>query len=301
MNQNDITVACRDLTKFYGHNRGIEGLDLDIFRGEIFGFLGPNGAGKTTTIRLLMGMLKPTRGKASVMGLDCWNDAVAIKRLAGNIPGDTHLYDNLRVHELLDFIDRFHPGPDPLRRELVELFQLDTEKKIKSLSKGNRQKVSIVIAAMHDPQLLVLDEPTSGLDPLMQQEFYHLLERLKQEGKTVFLSSHIISEVERVCDRVGIVRDGRLVDIKLIENMRREKIRHMEVLFRDKPQPEEFRRLEGVAGVEAFDNRLKITVRGEVDALIKQIAIHHVEDLTFTQPSLEDFFMSFYGESGDED
>ncbi|MHB1381700.1 MAG: ABC transporter ATP-binding protein [Thermoleophilia bacterium] len=301
MNQNDITVSCRDLTKFYGHNRGIEGLDLDIFRGEIFGFLGPNGAGKTTTIRLLMGMLRPSRGSASVMGLDCWNDAVAIKRIAGNIPGDTRLYDHLRVHELLDFIDRFHPGPEPLRQELVELFQLDTEKKIKSLSKGNRQKVSIVIASMHNPQLLVLDEPTSGLDPLMQQEFYRLLERLKQQGKTVFLSSHIISEVEHVCDRVGIVRDGRLVDIKLIENMRREKIRHMEVQFGDNPDPEEFLRLEGVAGVEAFNHRLKITVKGDVDALVKQIATHPVEDLTFTQPSLEDYFMSYYGEAGDDD
>lgn len=301
MNDNEITISCRDLTKFYGRTRGIEALDLDIRRGEIFGFLGPNGAGKTTTIRLLMGLLRPSRGSARIMGLDCWNDAVRIKQLAGNIPGEAHLYENMRVNDLLDFVDRFHPGPDPLREELVRLFQLNTNKRIKALSKGNRQKVSIVIAAMHDPELLMLDEPTSGLDPLMQQEFYRLLEQLKLRGRTIFLSSHIISEVERVCDRVGIVREGRLVDIRSIESLRQEKIRHMEVLFTSRPEPDEFRRLEGVVGVEAFDNSLKITIKGDVDSIIKQVATHHVADLTFTQPNLEDFFMSFYGEGGGED
>lgn len=289
------SITCRGLTKYYGATRGIEGLDLSIQRGEIFGFLGPNGAGKTTTIRLLMGFLKPTSGEARILGLDAWRDAVAIKLHVGNIPGDVNLYENMRVHELLDYIDRFRPGPDPLRPELVERLDLDLGKKVKSLSRGNRQKVSIVLAMMHDPEILILDEPTLGLDPLMQGEFYSILGSLKERGKTVFLSSHILSEVERVCDRVGIVRRGQLVDVRAIEELRENKIRHMDVVFTEPVTAGEFEKLPQVIEVQQLDSRLRITIRGDVDALIKQIAVHKVEDLTFTQPSLEDFFLSFYG------
>lgn len=289
------TIICSDLTKFYGHTRGIEGVNLTIDRGEIFGFLGPNGAGKTTTIRQLMGMLKPTRGMATILGFDTWRDAVEIKRHVGNIPGDVRLYNNLRVNEHLDYIDRFRPGTDPLREHLIERFDLDTRKKVKSLSSGNRQKVAILLAIMHDPEILILDEPTGGLDPLMQQEFYSLLQTLKERGRTVFLSSHILSEVERVCDRVGIVRDGQLVDTETIEDLKQKKVRHMDVLFRDEADASEFEALEQVTGVAVRNRHMRITVQGDVDALIKQLALHDVEDLTFTQPSLEDFFMGFYG------
>ncbi|GBE57106.1 putative ABC transporter ATP-binding protein YbhF [bacterium BMS3Abin01] len=291
----DRTIVCRDLTKYYGHIRGVEGLDLAIEPGEIFGFLGPNGAGKTTTIRQLMGMLRPTRGSASILGLDSWRDAVQIKLHVGNIPGDVHLYDRLKVGDHLDYIDRFRPGTDPLRNELMDRFELDPGKKVKSLSSGNRQKVAIVMAIMHDPRILILDEPTSGLDPLMQQEFYTLLEELRERGRTIFLSSHILSEVERVCDRVGIVRDGRLVDTRAIEELKQKKVRHMDVLFRDDVDPSGFQALPQVIAVKVFDNHMRITIQGDVDALIKQLARHDIEDLTFTQPSLEDFFMSFYG------
>lgn len=297
----DGAIVCEDLTKFYGGTRGIEGIELTIGRGEIFGFLGPNGAGKTTTIRQLMGMLKPTRGSATILGFDSWRDAVKIKFHVGNIPGDVHLYDKLKVSEHLDYIDRFRPGADPLRTELIERFGLDTHKKVKSLSSGNRQKVAIVLAVMHDPEILILDEPTGGLDPLMQQEFYSLLEELKERGRTIFLSSHILSEVERVCDRVGIVRDGRLVDTQSIEDLKQNKIRHMDVLFRDKVDAAEFEALPQVTAVESVNKRMRITIQGDVDALIKQLAGHAVEDLTFSQPSLEDFFMSFYGPGGGVD
>ncbi|RJQ41833.1 MAG: ABC transporter ATP-binding protein [Gaiellales bacterium] len=294
-------MSCSDLTKYYGRVRGIEGLDLGIRRGEIFGFLGPNGAGKTTTIRQLMGMIRPTRGIATILGLDSWNDSVEIKRRVGCIPGDVNLYDQLRVHELLDYVDRFRPGVDPLRGELVERFDLDTGKRVKSLSSGNRQKVAIVLAFMHDPEILILDEPTSGLDPLKQQEFYNLIEEMRERGKTVFLSSHILSEVERVCDRVGIVREGRLVDVSTIEELMQRKVRHMDVRFRDQPAAAEFEALPQVSSVQKHDDHMRITIRGDVDALIKLLATHEVEDLTFKQPSLEDFFLSFYDDQGAAD
>ncbi|MHB0866178.1 MAG: ABC transporter ATP-binding protein [Thermoleophilia bacterium] len=293
-------IICRELTKFYGSTRGIETLDLEIQHGEIFGFLGPNGAGKTTTIRQLMGFLKPTSGSATVMGLDVWRDAVQIKKHVGNIPGDVNLYENMHVHDLLDYIDRFRTGPDQLRGELLERLDLDVNKKVRSLSRGNRQKVAIVLAMMHDPEILILDEPTLGLDPLMQQEFYAILGEFRDRGKTVFLSSHILSEVERSCNRVGIVRQGRLVDVRSIEELRLNKIRHMDVLFNEKVDSSVFSGLPSVIRVEALDGRLRITIRGEVDTLLKTIARYRVEDLTFTQPSLEDFFLSFYGAQGDD-
>lgn len=294
---NDATIICRGLTKFYGRQRGIEGLDLQVEQGEIFGFLGPNGAGKTTTIRMLMGLLRPSAGTASILGLDTWRDSVKVKFLVGNIPGDVSLYDNMHVHDLIDYIDRYRPGPDVLRPEMVERLDLDVNKKVGSLSRGNRQKVAIVLAMMHDPDILILDEPTLGLDPLMQQEFYTILGEFKERGKTVFLSSHILSEVERSCDRVGIVRLGRLVDVRAIEDLRQNRLRHMDVVFAEPVDASEFKALPQVLEVQPLDNHLRITIKGDVDSLIKLIARYRIEDLTFTQPGLEDFFLSFYGQS----
>jgi ABC-2 type transport system ATP-binding protein len=295
------TIICEGLTKFYGPNRGIEGLNLNINAGEIFGFLGPNGAGKTTTIRLLMGLLRPTSGNASILGMDAWRDSTAIKFKVGNIPGDVNLYENMRARDLIGYIDRFRPGPDPMLQELLERLDLDITRKIKALSRGNRQKVAIVLAMMHDPDILILDEPTLGLDPLMQQEFYTILGEFKERGKTVFLSSHILSEVERSCDRVGIVKLGKLVDVRSIEDLRQNKIRHMDVIFSEPVRSDEFEQLPDVIEVKQLNEHMRITIRGDVDKLIKQIALHPVEDLTFTQPSLEDFFLSFYGRVADEE
>ena len=291
-------ISCRGLTKFYGSARGVEGIDLTVSAGEIFGFLGPNGAGKTTTIRMLMGLLRPSAGSAAILGMDVWKEQVAIKRRVGNIQGDVRLYDQMHVHELLDYVDRFRPGPDRLRAELTRRLDLDTDRKIKALSRGNRQKVAIVMAMMHDPDILILDEPTLGLDPLVQQVFYNILGEFRDRGKTVFLSSHILSEVERSCDRVGIVREGRLVDVRTIEQLRQNKIRHMDVAFAEPVDITEFSRLPQVTDVQQMNDRLRITLRGDVDAVIKQLARYRVEDLTFTQPSLEDFFLSFYERPG---
>ncbi|MFA6000722.1 MAG: ABC transporter ATP-binding protein [Thermoleophilia bacterium] len=301
MTEDTPNIICNDLTKYYGSTRGIEGLDLEVGHGEIFGFLGPNGAGKTTTIRMLMGMLKPTKGSATVLGKDAWHESTNIKMDVGHIPGDVRLYENMHVHDLIGYIDDFRPGPDPLRDELIERLDLDISKKVKSLSRGNRQKVAIVLAMMFDPEILILDEPTLGLDPLMQQEFYTILGEFRDRGHTVFLSSHILSEVERSCDRIGIVKDGRLVDVRAIEDFRQNKIRHMDVVFSERVETDEFDRLPQVLSVERLDSHMRITVKGDIDALIKLLSAHRVIDLTFTQPSLEDFFLSFYGQSGEKD
>jgi len=300
MNDDAPNIICNELTKYYGSTRGIEGLNLEVGHGEIFGFLGPNGAGKTTTIRMLMGMLKPTKGSAHVLGMDAWREATSIKMNVGHIPGDVRLYENMHVHDLLDYIDDFRPGPDRLRNELVERLDLDVDKKVKSLSRGNRQKAAIILAMMFDPEILILDEPTLGLDPLMQQEFYTILGEFRDRGHTVFLSSHILTEVERSCDRIGIVKDGRLVDVRAIEDFRQNKIRHMDVVFSEHVETGEFKRLPQVVSAKRLDSHMRITVKGDIDSLIKQISVHKVEDLTFTQPSLEDFFLSFYGQSGDK-
>ncbi len=294
-------IICRELTKFYGATRGIENLDLTVGHGEIFGFLGPNGAGKTTTIRMLMGLIRPTAGSAMVAGLDTWKQSVEIKRHVGATQGDVRLYEHMRVQELLDYIDGFRSGAGSLRAELVERLDLAVGKKVKALSRGNRQKVAIVVAMMHDPEILILDEPTLGLDPLMQQVFYAILGEFKQRGKTVFLSSHILSEVERVCDRVGIIKEGSLMDVRSIEELRQNKIRHMDVSFSGEVDISRLKALPQVLDVKILDSYLRITLRGDIDAIIKEIARYQVVDLTFTQPSLEDFFMSFYHHGTDDD
>ena len=293
-------IICRKLTKFYGATRGIENLDLTVGHGEIFGFLGPNGAGKTTTIRMLMGLIRPTAGSAMVVGQDAWKQSVEIKRHVGAIQGDVRLYEHMHVQELLDYIDGFRSSAGSLRAELVERLDLAVGKKVRSLSRGNRQKVAIVVAMMHDPEILILDEPTLGLDPLMQQVFYTILGEFKQRGKTVFLSSHILSEVERVCDRVGIVKEGSLMDVRSIEELRQNKIRHMDVSFSGEVDVSRFKALPQVLEVKRLDGYLRITLRGDIDAIIKEIARNQVVDLTFTQPSLEDFFMSFYHGTDDD-
>lgn len=286
------------LTKYYGASRGIEDLSLTVEEGEVFGFLGPNGAGKTTTIRLLMALLKPTRGSATVFGKDAWRETAAIKSDVGNLPGDIRLYEKMTGNEFLNFIGRFRPKKPPiLKKELVERLDFDPRKRVREYSKGNRQKLAIIQAMMHDPRLLLLDEPTSGLDPLMQQEFYRLVEGFKSRGRTVFISSHVLPEVERVCDRVGIIRDGRLVTIERIDNLISKKVRYVDIFFDHPVSPSEFR-LPGVTSVEQVDNHLRLTIRGEIDPLIKKLAQYKVRDFISTHASLEEIFLEFYEKGG---
>ncbi len=291
-----MVIQTKNLTKYYGKTRGIEDLTLQVNEGEIFGFLGPNGAGKTTTIRLLTGFLKPNRGSATIFGLDVQKDkdVVEIKKEIGLVPGDVRLFKKMKGIELINYISKLRPGKKPMREELIKRLEFDPNIKIKAYSKGNKQKLAIILAMMHQPKLLVLDEPTSGLDPLMQQEIYKILKEFKQKGNTVFLSSHFLPEIDRVCDRVGIVRGGRLVSIETIEGLRNKTVRHLDVHFEQEINPQEFQVLSQVIEVKKINSYWRISVQGEIDSLIKKITQHKVKDLIFNQASLEDFFMDFY-------
>lgn len=286
------------LTKYYGSTRGIEDLTLTIEKGEVFGFLGPNGAGKTTTIRLLTALLKPTKGNATILDQDVWRGAAHIKEELGNLPGDIHLYEKMSGGEFLNFIARFRPRKPPiLKDELVERFDLTLNKRIKDYSKGNRQKLGIIQAMMHDPEVLLLDEPTSGLDPLMQQEFYHVIQDFKSRGRTIFLSSHILPEVEKVCDRVGIIKDGHLVTVERIGDLATKKVRYVDITFEGQFDPGDFH-LQGVSSVDRVDSHLQLTVKGEIDPLIKKLAQYKVKDLVVSHASLEEIFLTFYEKGG---
>lgn len=294
----EAVIRTFNLTKYYGKVRGIEDLNLEIKQGEIFGFLGPNGAGKTTTIRLLMDFIRPTRGRAEIFGMDTRAHSYEIRKWIGNIPGDVFLYEDLTGEEFLNLMASFHANGDArIRQKLAERLEVDLRRKMRGYSRGMKQKIAIIQATMNDPKLLILDEPTSGLDPLMQREFYQILLEEKARGKTIFLSSHILPEVERVCDRVGIVRDGHLVDVEEISELKRKKVRKMEIIFAREIQVGELK-LDGVEVLRHDARRVELAVHGHVDSLIKTLAALPVEDVVFPEATLEDTFMKFYGEGG---
>lgn len=293
----NLPIQVEGLTRFYGRNRGVEDLAFTVERGEIFGFLGPNGAGKTTTIRLLMGLIRPTRGSARVFGLDSWHDAASVKRHVGYVPGDVRLYEGMTGAQFLNFLAGFRRGVDPARRRmLVERFEVELSRQIKHLSRGNRQKLALVQALMHDPPLLLLDEPSSGLDPLMQSELLALLREERNRGKTIFLSSHLLPEVERVADRVGIIRDGLLVAVATIDELKRQRTRRMEVTFSVPVDPAQ---LAGIAGVQVLQSReegrwVELGVSGGLPALLRRLSELPVTDLVYAPPDLDSVFMRYY-------
>ncbi len=300
MTENNIVIHIEGLTKLYGKQRGVLDIDLDIARGEVFGYLGPNGAGKTTTIRTLLHFLFPTRGRATIFGLDIAQHSLETRRRIGYLPGELETYNNLTGSELLEFMSHLRGGVDwQYVRELAGRFDYDLDMKIKSLSHGNRQKVGLIQAFMNKPELLILDEPTIGLDPLMQQEFYRIVDEIKSEGRTVFLSSHIMPEVERVCDRVGIIREGRLIAVEDVDVLKARAIRRLEIHFESPVSPEEFSNISGVRDVEVHENRLTCTVAGEIDTLIKAAAQHHVTNVISHEPSMEEIFLTYYNREGD--
>jgi ABC-2 type transport system ATP-binding protein len=290
-------IAVDGLTRFYGPKRGVEDLSFTVEQGEIFGFLGPNGAGKTTTIRLLMGLIRPTRGSARVFGLDCWRDAPAVKSRVGYVPGDARLYETMTGAQFLDFLAGFRSGLDPARRRmLVERFQVELTRPVKHLSKGNRQKLALVQALMHNPPVLLLDEPSSGLDPLMQGELLALLREERDRGKTVFLSSHLLHEVERVADRVGIIRDGLLVAIAPIDELKRQRTRRMEVVFSVPVDPGQ---LAGIEGIQVLQTReegrwMELGVSDGLPALLRRLSELPVSDLVYAPPDLDSVFLRYY-------
>lgn len=288
-------IETRRLTKSYGGRRGLDGLDMEVQAGEVFGFLGPNGAGKTTTIRILLDLIRPTSGEARVLGTDPREGGAALRRRLGYLPGDFIVDGGQSSRDLLTHLGHLR-GDVPRQRiaELAERLGLDLRVRIRSLSKGNRQKVGIIQAFMHDPELLVLDEPTSGLDPLLQQTFLDLVREAKANGQTVFMSSHVLSEVQQSADRVGIIRDGRMIAVEAVETLRRRAVRRVEVHF-DQPVPAEaFADLDGVTDARVDGAVLRCRLAGRADALIKAAARYPVEGIVVEEPDLEELFLTYY-------
>jgi ABC-2 type transport system ATP-binding protein len=289
-------IEAQQLTKSYGGHRGIIDVDLTVEQGEIFGFLGPNGAGKTTTIRTMLDLIRPTSGRVLVFGIESSADPVAIHRRVGYIPGEFALYDRLTGAQTLEYFGSLHGGVDvAYQGSLIERFDLDPSRRFKEYSKGNKQKVGLVIALQHRPELLVLDEPTSGLDPLVQQTFFEALREAVAAGATAFLSSHILSEVEKSCDRVAIIREGRLVKVDTVDGLRDLAHHQVEIRFAG-PAPEaEFAALPGVSDVVLDDHVLRMRVSGPITPVVRTAARHELLDFVSREPSLEETFLAQYG------
>lgn len=294
-----IAIEAVGLTKYYGDTPGIVDLDLEVMIGEIFGFLGPNGAGKSTTIRTYLDLLHPSSGTVTILGYDSHEESVDIRQRTGYLPGDLSMYDDMTAREMLRYFSSLR-GVDTTARveELADRLQLDLDSKIGSYSSGNRQKVGIVQAFMHDPELLILDEPSTGLDPLMQQEFYQMLDEVRQAGRTVFLSSHILPEVERTADRIGIVRNSRLVTVQTVDDLKARARRHFQILFAEQISPAEFSELPGVqSAMSSHDGYgVDILIEGPVDGMLGKAAEHRMENVISHEGDLEEAFLAFYEE-----
>ncbi|HEU4676618.1 MAG TPA: ABC transporter ATP-binding protein [Motilibacteraceae bacterium] len=294
----EIAVRAEALTKFYGgwpgrrRDRGVVGLDLEVLRGEVFGFLGPNGAGKTTTIRLLLDLVRPTSGRALVLGHDAHTAALEVRRRTGYLPGDLSLYSRLTGEEHVRYLAALRPGTDlKVAHALADRLDLDLTRPAAALSKGNRQKLGLVLAMQHRPELLVLDEPTSGLDPLVQREFHAMLGEATAAGGTVFLSSHVLSEVERVADRVAVVDEGRLVVVARVDDLKQGAPRELELEFLAEPPVAELRALPMVRDVVAGLHRARVRVQGPVGEVLGVAAAHDLLDVVSHEPELEDIVL----------
>jgi ABC-2 type transport system ATP-binding protein len=288
------------LTKSYGSHRGIVDVDLEVEEGEIFGFLGPNGAGKTTTIRTILDLIRPTSGRAFVFGLESSADPVAIHRRIGYIPGEFALYDRLTGSQTIQYFANLRGGVDPAyQADLIARFDVDPSRRFKEYSKGNKQKIGLLIALQHRPELLILDEPTSGLDPLLQQTFFEFLRGAKGEGRTVFLSSHILSEVEKACDRVAIIREGRLVKVDRVEALRDLAHHRVELRFTGPVPTAEFEGLPGVSEVVATDHVLRMRVSGAITPVVRAASRYELLDFVSREPTLEETFLAQYGHAAD--
>lgn len=289
-------IEIRDLTKFYGKARGIEHVNLKIEEGEIFGFIGPNGAGKSTTIRILLNLIFPSAGSASIMGMDVIKETKEIKRYIGYIPSDANAYSSMDVQEFLTYCIGFYNVDNGTKRitDLTELFELDIKRKISELSMGNRKKVSIVQSLLHSPRLLILDEPTTGLDPLMQSNFFELLHEENRKGMTIFFSSHILNEVQMLCKRVAIIKEGKIIKVEDIETLRKKQLKKIQIEFADQAMAEKFT----ISGIESIITKtgknLVFLFSGDINELIMLLYGSRVVNLTIEEPSLEEIFMHYY-------
>jgi len=299
-------IRAEKLTKSYGKSRGIVALDLEVQAGEVFGFLDPNGAGKTTTIRVLLDLIRPTTGRVLVLGRDSHRDTLAIQARSGYLPGELSLYPTLTGRETLRYLANLRGGVDwDYVSELCERLDCDLTRKVADLSSGNKRKLGLIQAFMHRPELLILDEPTSGLDPLVQHEFYALVDEARDAGQTVFLSSHVLPEVQRVCDRVAFIREGRLIALEDVSSLTGRAVREIEVVFARPVSPAAFEGVPGITQVAVNGKgatSLRLTVAGSLDAAVKKLGEFPVLDLTSRLPDLDDVFMTFYaGAEGDDD
>jgi ABC-2 type transport system ATP-binding protein len=296
----DLAIHTEQLVKNYGSRRGLAGLSMSVPTGEVYGFLGPNGAGKTTTIRLLLDLIRPTSGHVELLGGDPRRDGVALRRRIGYLPGDFTVDGRQSALELLTYLGNLRGGvPRAAMTRLAERLDLDLSTRIRSLSKGNRQKVGLVQAFMHEPELLILDEPTAGLDPLLQQTFLDMVREARAAGQTVFMSSHVMSEVQQTADRVGIVREGRMVAVERVEEVRERAVRRVEIHFEAPVPVAEFETLPGVENVTLSDSVLHCRLTGRADALVKAAARHTVINLLCEEPDLEELFVTYYRETDD--
>lgn len=298
---NSKVIETQDLTVYYGKHRGILDVNLVVEKGEVFGFLGPNGAGKTTTQRVLLDVFPPTRGKATVFGKDCHKDGVEIRKHIGYLPGELALYANMRARDFFKMYEylRKDKNSNGYWRELAERLDLDTNRKISQFSRGNKQKVGVVAAFMNRADLLILDEPTGGLDPLVQKTVLELVRETKAEGRTVFFSSHILSEIEAVCDQVGIIREGQLVATQRVEDLFAQRMNRITLIFQG-PPPSEVFQISGVTELSREHKSLTLEVRENLPAVLAAAAQHQVMDIETHNISLEEIFLTYYtGDEGD--
>jgi ABC-2 type transport system ATP-binding protein len=292
----ETIIDIRDLTKTYGKDRGIDRVSLEVEEGEIFGFIGPNGSGKSTTIRVLLNLIFPTGGNARIMGMDVVRDSKKIRFRTGYVPSDANLYPHIDIDEFLGYCLRFYQTKDGEKRiaELSELFDVDRKRKISDLSMGNRKKVSIIQSLLHNPKLLILDEPTMGLDPLMQARFFELLRTENRKGMTIFFSSHTLSEVQLLCKRVAIIKEGRIIKVEDIETLRKRQLRKIRIEFDDQKDNE----LSGLPGIENMPvitgRALQFMYSGDINELILKLRGKKITDMTIEEPSLEEIFMHYY-------
>lgn len=293
---NDKIIETHNLTVYYGKFRGIKDVNLTVERGEAFGFLGPNGAGKTTTQRVLLDVIRPTAGRASIFGMDCRAQGVELRKRVGYLPGELALYKEMRAAEFFNMYEylRGANGAKGYWRDLAKRLDLDVSRKISTFSRGNKQKVGIVAAFMSKPDLLILDEPTGGLDPLVQQTVMEMVREVKADGRTVFFSSHILPEVQAVCDRVGIIREGQLVATQRVEELIAAQVKRLTLSFADLPPADTFK-LEGVTEITRAEKSVTLEVRANLPQVLTRASQHNIQDIETQTMSLEEIFLAFYG------
>jgi len=288
-------IELKHVTKQYGKSRGVTNVSFDVEAGTIFGFLGPNGAGKTTTISMLVDLIRPSKGSISLFGLDAQRDSLAIRRRIGFLAGDFALDESLTGWQQLTYMGNLRGGVSKVRiQELAKRFDCNLKRPIKTLSRGNRQKIGLISALMHDPELLIFDEPTSGLDPLMQSAFNSILQEHKQRGKTVFISSHLLSEIQEVCDKVAFIREGNLIAVRELSEITASSPKHLRLVSNDKKLAEQLRAIKGLDVLQSELPIIECNYAGDINTLLRLLSHHELDDLTITEADLETVFMKYY-------